>query len=133
MKCLTEENEILNWWTEYCSDLYNNETDGEPVVLVCPHIQEEHHPILREDVEAAAKAMKMGKSVGVYKIPTKLVQAETLIDILNYICNNIWKTGELPTTWTQSLVITLPQSDGVDKIPAELVQAGGEAMIAILT
>ena len=22
-KCLTEENEILNRWTEYCSDLYN--------------------------------------------------------------------------------------------------------------
>ena len=27
-KCLTEENEILNMWTEYCSDLYNYETDG---------------------------------------------------------------------------------------------------------
>ena len=25
-KCLTEENEILNKWTEYCSDLYNCET-----------------------------------------------------------------------------------------------------------
>ena len=27
-KCLTEENEILNRWTEYCSDLYNYETEG---------------------------------------------------------------------------------------------------------
>ena len=32
-KCLTEENKILNRWTEYCSDLYNYETDGDPVVL----------------------------------------------------------------------------------------------------
>ena len=32
-KCLTEENEILNRWTEYCSDLYNFETDGDPIVL----------------------------------------------------------------------------------------------------
>ena len=27
-KCLTEENEILNRWTEYCSDLYNYKADG---------------------------------------------------------------------------------------------------------
>ena len=37
-KCLTEENEILNRWTEYCSDLYNYETDGDPIVLDCPQI-----------------------------------------------------------------------------------------------
>ena len=34
-KCLTEENEILNRWTEYCSDFYNYynyETEGDPMV-----------------------------------------------------------------------------------------------------
>ena len=46
-KCLTEENEILNRWTEYCSDLYNYETEGDPIILDCPQIpHEEHHPIL---------------------------------------------------------------------------------------
>ena len=37
-KCLTEENEILNRWIEYCSDLYNYmyETEGDPIVLVLP-------------------------------------------------------------------------------------------------
>ena len=35
-KCLTEENEILNRWTEYCSDLYNYETEGYPIVRDCP-------------------------------------------------------------------------------------------------
>ena len=111
-KCRTEENEILNRWTEYCSDLYNYETDGDPIVLDCPQISdEEHHPILREEVEAAVKALKMGKSAGVDNIPAELVQAggEAMIDILTAICNKIWKTGEWPTTWTQSLVITLPK------------------------
>ena len=62
--CLTEDKEILNRWTEYCSDLYNYETEGGPIVLDCPQIpDEEHHPILRE-VEAAVKALKMGKSAG---------------------------------------------------------------------
>ena len=32
-----------------------------------------------------------------------------MIDILTTICNKIWKTGEWRTTWTQSLVITLPK------------------------
>ena len=45
-KCLTEENIILNRWTEYCADLYNYETDGDPIVLDYPQIpNEEHHPI----------------------------------------------------------------------------------------
>ena len=54
--------------------------------------------------------MKMGKSAGVDNIPAELVHAgEAMIDILISICNKIWKTGEWPTTWTQSLVITLPK------------------------
>ena len=32
-----------------------------------------------------------------------------MIDILTTICNKIWKTGKWPTTWTQSLIITLPK------------------------
>ena len=75
-KCLTEKNEILNRWTKYCSDLYNYETEGDQIVRDCPQIQdEEHHPILRDDVEAAVKALKMGKSAGVDNIPAELVQA----------------------------------------------------------
>ena len=111
-KCLREENEILNRWTEYCSDLYSYETDGDPIVLVCPQIpDEEHHPILWEEVEAAVKALQMGKSAGVDNIPAELVHAggEAIIDILTAICNKNWKTGKWLTTWTQSLVITLPK------------------------
>ena len=61
-------------------------------------------------MEAAVKALKIGKSAGVDNIPAELVQAEeATIDILTAICNKISKTGEWPTTWTQSLVITLPK------------------------
>ena len=53
----------------------------------------------------------MGKSACVDNIPAELVQAggEAMTDILTTICNKIWKTGEWPTTRTQSLVITLPK------------------------
>ena len=82
------------------------------MVLDCLQLpDEEHHPILREEVEAAVKVLKMGKSAGVDNIPAELVQAgrEAMIDILISICNKIWKTGEWPTTWNRSLVIKFPK------------------------
>ena len=49
-------------WTEH-SNLYNAEADGDPAVLDCQHIpDEEPLPILQEEVEAAVKTLKMGKS-----------------------------------------------------------------------
>ena len=35
-KCLTEERQILNRWTKYCSELYNQKANGDPSVLNCP-------------------------------------------------------------------------------------------------
>ena len=87
-------------------------TEGDPIVLDCPQIPgEEYQPNLREEVEAAFKALKMGKSAGVDNIPAESIQAgeEVMLDTLTSICNKIWKTGEWPATWTQSLIITLPR------------------------
>ena len=109
-KCSTEENEILNRWAEYSSDLYNYETEGAPIVFDCPQIPDaEHHPILREEMEAAVKTLKMGKSAGVDNVPAELVQpgGEAIIDTLTTICIKIWKTGEWPISWTHSVVIKL--------------------------
>ena len=66
--------------------------------------------IFREKVEIAVASLKKGKYAGVDNIPAELVQAggETMIDVLTEICNRIWRTGEWPTLWTQSLIITLP-------------------------
>ena len=53
-KCLTEEREKLNRWTEYCTELYNHKAYGDPTVLDCPQTNtEDDHPILRKEVEAA--------------------------------------------------------------------------------
>ena len=67
--------------------------------------------ILREEVEIAVASLKKVKSAGVDNIPAELVQAggETMIDVSTDIYNRIWRTGEWPTPWTQSLVITLPK------------------------
>ena len=111
-KCLTEHQDIVNRWTEYCSDLYNHNSSGDASVLnVPPATDNEDYPILREEVEEAVKSLKKGKSAGVDNIPAELVQAggESMITVLTAVCNKIWQTGEWPTTWTQSLIITLPK------------------------
>ena len=66
---------------------------------------------------AAVKSGKPGKRAGVDNIPAELIQAggESMIDALLNICNEIWQTGEWPTTCTQSLVITLPKKGNLQQ------------------
>ena len=70
-------------------------------------------------MEAAVQSLKKGKSVGVDNIPAEVVQAggEDIITALTTICNKIWQTGEWPTWWTQSLVITLAQERQYAAVP----------------
>ena len=78
----------------------------------CPQTDtEDDHPILRKEVEAAVQSLKKGSSAGVDNIPACLVQADekNVITILTTICSKIWHTGERPTPWTKSIVITLPK------------------------
>ena len=71
---------------------------------------EDLKPIIREEVKIVVASLKKGKSAGVDNI---LVQAgrETMTDVLTEFCNRIWRTGEWSTSWTQSLVITLPKQN----------------------
>ena len=54
-KCLTEERQILNRWTEYRSKLHNHKANEYPPVLNCPQTNtEDDHPVLRKKVEACS-------------------------------------------------------------------------------
>ena len=78
---------------------------------------EDDHPILRREVEAAVQSLKKGRSAGVDNIPAELVQTggENVITALTAICKKIWQTGEWPTPWIQSLVITLPKKGNLQQ------------------
>ena len=89
-KCLTEERQILNRWTEYCSELYNHKVNGDPSVLNCTQADtKDDHPILRREAEAAVQSLKKGKSAGVDNTPAELVQTdgEDVITALMTFCN----------------------------------------------
>ena len=84
---------MLEGWTEYCSELYNHQLDGDLAVLNCQQATpgEDPQSIQREEVEVAVKALKQEKSAGIDNIPAEMVQAEgeTMITTLTAICNNI--------------------------------------------
>lgn len=110
--CLTEANDIAKRWTDYCKELYNHPSSGDPEVLKVPNsTNNDDFPILKEEVEFAIRTMKDGKAAGVDNIPAELIKngGESVIELLTQICNKIWQTGEWPTQWTQSLIITLPK------------------------
>ena len=61
-KRLTEDRDILNRWTEYCSELYNHKAKGDPEVLKHPPVTNiDSHPILREEVEVAVKSKRWSR------------------------------------------------------------------------
>ncbi|XP_068245324.1 uncharacterized protein [Palaemon carinicauda] len=116
--CLTEEEDILKRWIEYCSDLYNYQTNGDPNVTSChKSSNNDDFPVLREEVEEAMRSLKHGKAAGVDSILAELIEhgGETVTDILTSICNKIWQTSEWSTPWTQSLFITLPKKGNLQQ------------------
>ena len=125
-KCLTEENEILSRWTEYCSELYNNENCGDNAVLDCSQPQEDLQPILREEIEIVVVSLKKRKSSGLDNIPAELVQAggETMIDVLTEICNRIWRwmDGWMTCNFTSFLTVFQSYQDDVWMIMKGCVQ-----------
>ena len=109
--------EILNRRTDYCCQLYNHKTSGEPLVLICPQTDAENdYSILRKGGGvrgAVIQSLKKEKSVRA----DNMVQAggEAVITALVTICNKIWQTGEWPTPWIQFLVITLPRKGNLQQ------------------
>ena len=57
------------------------------------------------------------KSAGVNNIRAEVVKAggEDIITLLTTICDKTWQTGEWPTPWTRSLVITLPEKGNLQQ------------------
>ena len=110
---IIEKNKILERWTEYCSELYNYQLNGNEQVLTTDEStnDDKDNTILKSEIEDAIKTMKKGKSPGVDNIPGELIQAggEYMTTALHNICNKIWKNGKWPENWTKSLVITLPK------------------------
>lgn len=98
-------------WIKYFSELYDHQDQGDPEILVGTSPgKEDDFPILHEEVEAAIRSLKNGKAPGIDNVPTELIKEGGSITImLMKICKKIWQGGQWPSTWTQSLILTVPK------------------------
>ena len=101
--------------------LYNHKANGDPsgAELSPDTHRGRRWGIFSKEVEAAVQSLTKGKSAGVDNISAELVKAGgyDVITALTTICNQIWQTGEWPTPWTQSLVITRPKKRQPAAVP----------------
>ena len=138
-KCLTEVEDKTKRWTEYCSEVYTFQNKGDTSVLICQEPTEEgEFPILRQEVESAIKTLKCGKAAGVDNVPAELIThgGQPVVDVLHAICNKIWETGKWPSTWTQSMIITIPKKGNLQLCnnyrTISLISNGSKVMLKII-
>lgn len=111
---LTDNEEVMKRWTEYCNDLYNHQLHPDISILQTDHAQpssDAELSILQKEVEAAVKSLKADKSPGIDNVPAELIKhgGEKTTEALTELCQKIWAQKKWPKEWTQSLVIPLPK------------------------
>ena len=119
-KLLTDQDEVLKRWTEYCDELYNFHIRPDAEMLndsQYPTDDEESPAILKREVEVAVRSLKAGKSPGVDNVPAELVKAagEEAVEALTVLCQKIWNEKKWPEEWTKSLVMPLPKKGNLKK------------------
>ena len=107
---LMEREDVLNRWSEYIEDLFQDDRSEKPIIKK----DMDGRPILKEEVSAAIRKMKHGKAVGPDNIPIEVfaVLEDIGIDFLTKLLNSIYDSGKIPEDLAKSVFITLPKIPG---------------------
>jgi len=91
---LTEQDEIMNRWKNYCETLYST---CEPIEEMKLEGEREPTPTYGE-VEKAIKSIKTGKAEGPDEIPAELLKlgGETVTGAMHKLITHVWITGNWP-------------------------------------
>ena len=94
--------------------LYRKEQLDQQLFQPIPYDQEPL--VLKEEVQAALKALSKNKAQGLDGIPVEMLrQTDVTVDVLTSLCQKIWKTTLWPTNWKRSVFIPLlKKSDPAD-------------------
>ena len=119
-KLLTDQDQVLKRWTEYCDELYNFPIQPDTATVnnpLYPSDDEESPSILKREVEEAVRSLKPDKSPGLDNVPAELMKAagEEMVNALTVLCQKIWDEKKWPEEWTKSLVIPLPKKGNLKK------------------
>ncbi len=67
--------------------------------------------ITEDEVRKAIQVLKNGKAAGNDGIKAEMIKygGDAAIGQLTKLCNDIWTTGRIPTTWKVGIIIPLPK------------------------
>ena len=110
-----EEQDILDRWTKYIGDLFEDSGD---MLDFDENKELSWNEILESEVEIATKEMKSGKSPGNDKITTELLVAckELSIKKLCILANKIYRTSVISKQMKESVFIPLPKKGDLSSV-----------------
>lgn len=107
-KTLTESKDIAERWKDYCIEMYNDNTKRSAILTESE--DKEPEPLL-EEVRAAIKNLRKGRSPGCDDIPAEFIQAagEAGVRVYHALCVKIWNSAAWPEAWKRSIYIPFPK------------------------
>ena len=106
---LTEAKDIKKRWQEYREELYKKDLHDPDIHNgVITHLEPD---ILECKVKWALGSITTNKASGGDGIPVELfrVLKDDAVKVLHSICQQIWKTQQLPQDWKMSVFIPIPK------------------------
>ena len=110
-KTLIEKEDILNRWQEYGKGLFETD-DAIEDAMPCPEQQQQEPKPLLEEIDAAIKNLKSGKSPGLDNIPSELLKhrGDEGTKALHHLCTRVWETCKWPDDWKLQEFVMLHKS-----------------------
>ena len=101
---LTEAEDIKKRWQEYTEELYKKDLRDPDNHGVITHLEPD---ILECEVKWVLGSIAMNKASGGEEISVKLFQIlkDDAVKMLHSICQQIWKSQQLPQEWKRSVFI----------------------------
>ncbi|CAG4966253.1 unnamed protein product [Colias eurytheme] len=114
---VTEINDIVNIWKQYCVSLFANHSTLTSTTYEINLIADREPDILRDEVRAGIRHLKNNKATGLDEIPIEVFKAmgETGVDLLYNICCKIWESGIWPGDWSKSIFKPLHKKGSTKK------------------
>ncbi|KAF7710733.1 hypothetical protein HF521_009605, partial [Silurus meridionalis] len=111
---LTSEESVLRRWREYFEQLMNEENHRERRLDDVELVKQDVDRISKEEVRAAIKRMKNGKSVGPDDIPVEAWRClgEMAVEFLTRLFNRILEGERMPEEWRRSVLVPIFKHKG---------------------
>ena len=111
-RLLSRKEDILQRFAEYIEELYDDNREQTPE-LDQDELQraESMNPIGETEVRDIIGELNNGKAVGVDEIPAEMLKClgEAGVTLITKIINRIYKTGEIPDDFKNSIFIPIPK------------------------